>query len=849
MAQSNKPTKQQRHDAQSLLAEMEAMPTMKMQRLGNGMVLGVEKDSVWVYFKVPTGPVADAKDTSQLETAYRPMFTMFNEIAKATPVGAIKKRSVSKSAYRHTHLLRINVPSLWKANDTSAPADRLHAQSRLNSFLYDEYPPKIINDSILCFGVKLEAKTSGSGLRQAWDSILFTLVEGGTPLVDYLSDLDKVKAMAARAGLTSLSDKEIRKLDSWWNSGKNPDVVTLTHPDHMHLFSDHRSVRAAQNAGPAECEDWSDDMPGHRIISFGSLEDLEVEFEDAYHPAANWLLPALQTGALAISIRGQVEPQKLTREAIRTNRRQYLSDIQERQQQGKLSRAEEQDRFQELTAVEGEYGAGGGTPTLMNASVLAAFDGQIEDFEVIDRGLASWLPMEFRQDKAWAEMMIASVRRANPNLLDMPVQNVAASGINSVSKVGDKFGILLGFTENDHVPSRHSLESAYGLADRSPVSVCVASSGSGKTMLLQWEAFQTAMLGYDQICLDFKPGSDLTPVFGAIPGAQTFSLDELAKADGAFDALTYSETPEIGIPFAVDAIRKSDPYSHPDKSGEMEPDLAHALTWAVSNGATATLQALRMANDEGEFPDDHMKAIERLAGSYPAFRALCGSGESGNALGRHKGTTLIKVGSGGLKLPTPGNPPQSQMERINITLVKNVIFAATAALNHRKGVLRVDEAWVLTANDPEGLDQLARLARSQTIDITLYTQKISDALDIGLGNYISRGVIMHIAEEAEAIAACQLMDIEPTPERLQRITATGMLDDDNNTPDANSLKPLKITDPATGKERVIRGAVAYYMDIGGRVVPVELDVPPRFVKIASTNIDDVRARDNETANA
>lgn len=364
-------------------------------------------------------------------------------------------------------------------------------------------------------------------------------------------------------------------------------------------------------------------------------------------------------------------------------------------------------------------------------------------------------------------------------------------------------------------------------------------------MSLQWEAYQTAMLGYEQIVVDPKAGSDLTPVFGAIPGAQVFSLDELAKADGAFDPLTYSATPEVGIPFAVDAIRKADPYSHPERSGQMEPDLAHALTWATANGATATLQALRMANDAGEFPDEHMKTIERLANSYPAFRALCGSGESGNALGGHKGTTLIKVGEAGLKLPSPGNPPQTQMERINITLVKNVVFAATAALNNRKGVLRLDEAWVFTANDPEGLDQLARLARQQTIDITLYTQKISDALDIGLENYISRGTIMHIPEEEEAIAACKLMKIEPTPERLDRITATGKLSDDEGTPDANSMKPLKVIDPATGDEKVIRGSIAYYMDINSRVVPVEIDIPPRFVKIASTNIDDIQARKSE----
>lgn len=1496
-ASPNDSWRKRRAAALTMLDEMEALPTMKMQLLANGMTIGVERDSVWAFGRVPTGPVEDAKDDKQKLEAYRPVYAMVDQLAKATPIGAIKRRSVTKSAYRHFQIKRINMNSRWKALDTRAPADRRWHQQRLDEHLYASFAPTMMNDVVLAFGVKLEPKAMGSSWRAAWESTKFTLFEGGVPLVDYERDLEKVRAMFARAGIGELTPKEVRKLDSWWNAGKNPDVPYLPHEDHIHLFRDHRSMRTARQMGPADCSRWSEGLPGHRIISFGTLEELDLNFDDPLNPASNWLLSSMNSGALAVSIRGQVEPPRLTQHALRSNRSAYRNDIRERRAQGKLSRADEEDRLSELTEVEGYYSKGQGSATLMNTSVLAAFDGLVEDFETVDHGAASWLPMENRQSKAWVEMMITSMRRANPYLHDLPAQVIAASGINSVSRVGDEFGVLRGFTEADGLPSRYSVEAAYGSVDRSPLAAVVSGSGGGKslrsdtpvktpgqdasigdlvvgdtvlgrdgepcrvtgvtpvetknasyrvtlsdgqvidadgehqwvvstfrdrnyprsesrrtalenreaslrqaqslrdladelgdqhlrphrigeiirdrtdidrwkspasvyhamrmvdvpvaatdygagyevpgftathevksfdvaeyltavlqgfsaplrrheekvaawqsavttvaehfgqsqtvtarqiiprlveaecglaamslttriagiaaesevahdganppkprhfaatelfdalhgappqprghgvqprlveairgrldqtregeransreiirrviargsldhdhrsltgqadayakkagiapiieqaevknesrsrsrgilqnlyradealrglalrleqmsqsrmtidseervlstgemlaegvrdaghharfairvsepvagrhldtdldpyvlgawlgdgssdsgafanpdafildeieaagfsvsrgsmdkatdpknwymhrihgiipllraagvlgnkhipddymrasvsqrmallaglmdtdgsirtsggcelslsdqrlardalelirslgikasmrtseagyrdehgdyvrtkdrhrikfttaarvfrlprkaqrlpessslrqtqqwlyitsiepieptemrcitvdspdstylvagyvpthnTTMMQWEAYQTAMLKYPQIVLDFKRKSDLTPLFNRIPGSQTFNLSELGSADGAFDSMLYSESPRDGISMAVDNIRYVDPYSNPAKSSAMEPDLFAALDFAVTQMAdrenrVGTLGALRYAHEHGQLADEHMAAIEKIS-TMPGFTALCGTGESGSLLSKEGVTTLIKIGDGGMKLPSVGSPPTTMVERINVTLVKNVAFAATAALADHKGVLRVDEAWVLTSHVPDDLKELGRVARSQNIDITLYTQEISDALNAGLGNYLTRGMILHIPDASEATAACQLFGLDPTEERIDRITNPGgdasSLDGAGNAGmNYNSLKAIK--DPETGA--VTRGAVGIDIDVRGRAVPVEIRIPEPLLPIISTNIDDVDAR-------
>ena len=56
--------------------------------------------------------------------------------------------------------------------------------------------------------------------------------------------------------------------------------------------------------------------------------------------------------------------------------------------------------------------------------------------------------------------------------------------------------------------------------------------------------------------------------------------------------------------------------------------------------------------------------------------------------------------------------------------------------------------------------------------------------------------------------------------------------------DWRSLKALVDSD-----RRVHRGSVGYHIDLAGRCVPVEIVIPDWFIKVASTNGLDIRARE------
>src|SRR5699024_6994262 len=173
----------------------------------------------------------------------------------------------------------------------------------------------------------------------------------------------------------------------------------------------------------------------------------------------------------------------MTRAEIRRNRRNYLNDRAEQQQHGRMSRGEQEEKVSRLQQVEDVYAGGHGSPTLVEASALVAMDGKVRDFGAI-KTAAIIQPMEHRQDKSWVEMMIASTVRANPNIHDMPIQNIAASGIQDASKSGDRHGILRGFAERDGTPTYTNPQEAYNEEDAPPVSIVCSSSGGGKSVAL-----------------------------------------------------------------------------------------------------------------------------------------------------------------------------------------------------------------------------------------------------------------------------------------------------------------------------------------------------------------------------
>ena len=164
-----------------------------------------------------------------------------------------------------------------------------------------------------------------------------------------------------------------------------------------------------------------------------------------------------------------------------------------------------------------------------------------------------------------------------------------------------------------------------------------------------------------------------------------------------------------------------------------------------------------------------------------------------------------------------------------------ITLGSMSALAERDGVMHLDEAWVVLGAGVAEMDAIGRTARSLRVLPILYTQKCTDPLRAGLAGYISRILILPIEDEHEARAACGLARLEPTADRIRRITAKART---GNAPNWDSMRALR--DPATGE--TLRGAVAIYCDLAGRAVPTEITIPPAFLALASTNPGDIAAR-------
>lgn len=358
------------------------------------------------------------------------------------------------------------------------------------------------------------------------------------------------------------------------------------------------------------------------------------------------------------------------------------------------------------------------------------------------------------------------------------------------------------------------------------------------TMLLLNTAEQFSRMGRPTIIIDPKTGSSHDAVVLAA-GGQVASLDELASSDGIFDPMRFSAKIEVGVELAASMLMSINPWG--SAKDDMEVPLQRALAFGAGKGASCIGEALRFADAELELPAGMLSRVFDMAESSPMFRACVGVEPGNTGLRAAEGITLIKVGDAFLDLPEPGVPPASISQRISMALVRMMVFGSAMALTGRGGAVMLDEAWVFLGAGRSEVERLGRLARSQQVLPMLFTQRVTDALNAGLAGYISRGLILPIEDRAEAQAACELFGLEPTPERLGRITAKATMGSSHSAaiaPNWNSMRALR--DPATG--RVLRGAVAIYADLSGRAIPVEVTLPEEFLMLASTNPEDIKRR-------
>lgn len=824
-------------------------PTTMRSRFSDGRVIGTD-NSVWLYMTVPMSPYVDATDAASLVRASAPVAAATGATS-ALAQFKVARRAMARSNYRTVHLLVVNVPEVFVPPRTGSAS----------AYLAKAYADQAIERRLCLFGVKLVPKMGTSGnkvlpdVRQSVESVVGTLLFGGLPMDLYENDLAQVRAALVSSGLRPPTMAEVDLANAWWARGHDPACPVLVHSDHLHVFDGPTEARAAARLGArsdaGDCSAWPA-MKGHSTLTFGCVRSWELPGADELHPEAMWVPALLSLGAVCVSMRGKVEPPSVTRNELRRHRKQFLADINERVSQGKMERAEQEEMLQALGEVEALYSDAKAPATFTDCSTVVAFSGRSEmsGYDLSSTGSSYGLVMSTlvdRQRAGMAECWLASNVRANPYLHDLPGHVVAAAGFNNLSVVGDKDGALIGFTERDRQPSYISPVAA-SVGDGLPIAMVLGQTGSGKTVAALHLAFQFSQLRNHQgqrlpvVFIDPKAGSAHDGTVLA-SGGRVYSLDDLISADGVFDPVRFSPNKSVGVELAASMLMQVNPWgSHRD---DYEVPLIAALSYGVNAGASCVGEALKVALGAGVADNAMVKAVFDLASASPMFRACAGVSPGGTPLSISEGMTLIKVGQNYLNLPEAGTPQRemTQQQRVAVTLVRMMVFGSAMALTGREGVLFLDEAWTMLTAGRTEVDRLGRLARSQQVLPVLLTQKTTDALSAGLAGYVSRGFIMSIADRNEAIAALELFRLEPTEDRLARITAPATIGavgaDVLGAPNWGSFRALR--DPETSK--VIRGSIGLYVDLSGRAVPVEVRLPASFLAMASTNPDDIRRRE------
>lgn len=813
------------------------LPTSVVEVTADGRVVCAD-NSVWAWFSIPLAPTVDAKTLHQYLEASDPLMGALTELAALTSIKGVKRRFVQKSAYRQYQILGVNLDAYFEP-----PLD--HA---LYHELVDEYSTS--NDVVIrrcaLLGIRLVPKLGKKTVKETVDQFVATFVESDVIVSDFDKDFFEVRSLMARHGLGCATKEEVALARSWWSGGKTTGLYYMSEPERFHFFDNADSARlgsgyARENLPYSE---WPD-LQGHTVMTFASVTEMKLPWVSVFDYGAQWFSDLIANGALCISINGLLEPGAVTAKEVESQIEGYESDIKERYKVGKDAHHEQEQKLAMLGHVRDLYGGINPPPISTRTSITVAFNGDGSRFDSLNIPGVNIEKLASRQTGAFAETFLGPVVRTNPALHDLPLTTIAYSGLCSLSTVGDdaRGSAFVGYTERDHQPVWSNPGAAMTLADSPPLFGIFGQSGSGKTMVGVKLCIDYARLGHKSVFVDPKERSDFTALFSHY-GGSSIHLAEIASSEGIVDPLRFSLDAKDGISQAASMLRFINPWG--SRGDDMELPVTSCLRYGVERGARSILSALYIARDEGFYyatdPDlDLVRPIEEVAKAVPFASALIGHTDTGKRLAFDNNLTYIRVGDAQLDLPqngVNGDIPLSQ--RVAVAMIRMLVRGSTIAVRGNEGVVGLDEAWIFFDQAGKEVESLGRLARSQSVAVILATQKVQDAVNAGVEDHISSGMILGMNSETEARAACTMLHLEPTPDRLERMLAKKSIQgiDGRVRHNYNSMRAL--IDPRT--REVERGSIAIFADVHDRAVYTEIRLSDEFLALASTNILDRNRR-------
>lgn len=292
------------------------------------------------------------------------------------------------------------------------------------------------------------------------------------------------------------------------------------------------------------------------------------------------------------------------------------------------------------------------------------------------------------------------------------------------------------------------------------------------TFLLQVVTFQAALAGQLVFVLNPKPSDRLegyVHLLNQMGGHATrLSLSDIAAARGAYDPFRFAETPEMAAEILADHILST--LIEFDQA--QRTMLKARLKRAAVGGARCAWEAMRAVDDPA------MVQVIRDEWEGSDLFALGMAEQPGEKLGAAKGLVVIDFDR---EIGLPENyraklSDYSDSEREALQAVRLIQRACIETLYQSGGGgFAMDEAWTLLSS-PELVgraQKIARMGRSQNIWMMLATQLLADVLNNDLETFISRLFVMRMRDRREAEAGLRLMNLEPTPERVEALFGMG----------------------------------------------------------------------------
>lgn len=830
----------------------------------NGLMRASTPDKrIWLYARVPAGGalLEGAQDKSRAEAAST-LDLFFDGLANLVPQAATRNRDLMQSKYREFHLLTASMPIHYQI-----PAALRGTE--LGVWLSKNYKNENIQRQFTVIGVPLINNGFGFGrqykhaslLRKSlvWTNRMAYSIKNHAPRFDeYDEDTHRIERIMLDAGLEPFTrmdrderDQLIQQVSGFWVSNNNvTDLPIMAESDHIHLFADSQHCATAERLYEqhVDCRDWN--MRGQMPATLCTVTSTSFHGDPIISPENMWgtrLMTVATAGganAIAVSVRGRVEPAPVTASQIRKNGQSIDQNTRKRAERGHEATGEMIDTRRDIASAEDMYTMKDMPATLIDLSCVVLADGESQDAtdSLLSIGQMEFAPAPTANEQLmqFKSMQVCSPVRI-PSTLEWSSTMVTGAGFTSFAVAGDASGVFLGMTEANEQPVYIS-PTAVQDESKAPFFVIVGQTGSGKSMVLVNLMRQFAMTVSRTggrtcaILINPKSGNDFETIAEHI-----IRIDKDISA-GTFDPFNVLPNMSEAIELAATIINDIFQFGATDQI-----DVQYMISYGAQHGAKTTGQALQFAaqayqnHEQGaNLPESTPRLYETIVRAWESsqqLRLIIGMKPVETPLRISEGLTLINAGERSL-IPEK-DAANTVSGRIKQWVLRMIVTGAGYSVRGRDGVVALDEAWV-AVNGSSGtaatLQEWERMARSQRFLPILASQKVKEFVDAGLSGGISRGLILSLKDLEEtngmisdAKSALRLFHINDDHDRLRRRMP---LDAVKKNGEANYQSMRAFTDPHTGQTR---GSVAFFIDGNEQPVPVRIDISAESLALTGTS--------------